>query len=181
MFSSGTWESPSVSSLNPPQTKKVDPSVHSIHDPCRHPGVCVAARSTGVVTRPPSARRCCQRDEHSVFASGCVAGGAHMHAGCACRVRPSPARAHGQRQPMTYQFISTVAFGMRGGLMRPPRIRPSTFPCGNVRARSHSQYPPARAHSRVAAACSRLSPWVLCRAGQMSRGCTLILIISVCT
>ena len=87
----------------------------------RPPGVCLAARATVVVTRSPSAWRCCQRDQPSVFASGCAPPAAHPDAGCACRVRPSPARAHGQPPPMTYQFISTVAFGMRGRMTRPPR------------------------------------------------------------
>ena len=49
-------------------------SVHpisSIHDPTRRPpGVCLAARATVVVTRSPSAWRCCQRDKPSVFAIG---------------------------------------------------------------------------------------------------------------
>ena len=113
----------------------------------RPPGVCLAARATVVVeTRSPSAWRCCQRDEPSVFASGCAPPAAHPDAGCACRVRPSPARAHGQPPPMTYQFISTVAFGMRGRITR-PRIPNATFPRGNVRAR----IPSTRARTHIPA------------------------------
>ena len=35
--------------------------------------VCLPARATGVVTRPPSSWRCCQRDAPSFFVSGCAA------------------------------------------------------------------------------------------------------------
>ena len=114
--------------------KQKKTSVLSIHDPCVTPGVSVMScltrctRATAVVLHRPG--------DAASFASGCAAGGALMHAGCACRhIRPSAPSATGCAATFS-DDISVYKPCMESGcaararvcVMLPPRIPPSTFP-----------------------------------------------------
>ena len=125
-------------------------SVHpisSIHDPTRRPpGVCLAARATVVVTRSPSAWRCCQRDEPSVFASMRAARRASR---CGMRL-PRPTQPSARARSTSTDDISVykhccIRDARAHDATAHPECNLSTPKC----ARARTFAVPARAHTLV--------------------------------
>ena len=163
---------PKSFSLLPKQKKT---SVLSIHDPCRHPGVSVMScltrctRATAVVLHRPN--------DAASFASGCAAGGALMHAGCACRhIRPSAPSATGCAATFS-DDISVYKPCMESGCATRARMRhaPAAHPTQHLSTRGSAR---PRAYISAWSRQSRASAAHGCGAEQcdqgLRRGCILI-------
>ena len=92
--------------------------------------VCLPARATGVVTRPPSSWRCCQRDAPSFFVSGCAL---LLDGDAASVMRPRIVMRGDDSAPAHAEMCKRVV--QRGA--GPPSTRPRARECARVVRAAH--------------------------------------------
>ena len=181
------WQRVSIRYLGNPKSfsllpKQKKTSVLSIHDPCRHPGVSVMScltrctRATAVVLHRPG--------DAASFASGCAAGGALMHAGCACRhIRPSAPSATGCAATFSDDISVYKPTCMESGCAARKRMRHAraAHPTQHLSTRGSAR---PRAYISAWSRQSRASAAHGCGAEQCDQGlrreCIMILLISAC-